>query len=555
MIYRKSHASGRLHPFLTDPFKSPLELCCSLQITFHLVIAPSPREVSSQPSMEVLLSAVAGDPVSRFISFLAQNYGTHTCEQEDRRRLERVLLRMHTVVEEAEGRHITNRGMLRQLKALIEGMYLGYYMVDRLRVQSLGLGVESVEDNEVSHEIQPFAVPTFNTAKRLRFAVAASITKNAPEAFGTGSTTKLKSVLECLEAYTADMREFVMLLGSCPRLSRRPYDAYLHMDKCMFGRHVEKEQLINFLLCGDDSHDGTNFSILPVMGARRVGKKTLVQHACRDERVRDRFSHMFFYKGDDLNTGGFAVNCKAGSGKYLFVVDFGWDVNEAAWESFRSCLQKMPGAGSKTVVIGRTDQVAKMGTAQAIRMKKLPQEEYWYFFKALAFGSMDPDENPKLASLGMQLATLLNGSFLGANVIGGVLRANPDAKFWCSILLRIRELVRKHGSLGIHTDPEDLFERNVHAKFTKSSCVGPVVQGYLAYDLRETGPEQSELPKLTWQQLLTGAEIPHDEDKFDVLAWRSRIPPYRDYIVTFEKQKPRRKVSKRNHPAPRKTSA
>ncbi|VAI22523.1 unnamed protein product [Triticum turgidum subsp. durum] len=96
--------------------------------------------------MEVLISAAAGDLVSRFISFLAQSYGTHTCEEEDRTRLERILLRMHSVVEEAEGRHITNRGMLRQLKALIEGMYLGYYMLDRLRVQSLG--EESIEDDE-----------------------------------------------------------------------------------------------------------------------------------------------------------------------------------------------------------------------------------------------------------------------------------------------------------------------------------------------------------------------------------------------------------------------
>ncbi|VAI22521.1 unnamed protein product [Triticum turgidum subsp. durum] len=101
--------------------------------------------------MEVLISAAAGDLVSRFISFLAQSYGTHTCEEEDRTRLERILLRMHSVVEEAEGRHITNRGMLRQLKALIEGMYLGYYMLDRLRVQSLG--EESIEDDEPDNNL------------------------------------------------------------------------------------------------------------------------------------------------------------------------------------------------------------------------------------------------------------------------------------------------------------------------------------------------------------------------------------------------------------------
>jgi hypothetical protein len=151
--------------------------------------------------MEVLISAVAGDLVSRFISFLAQNFGTHTCEEDDRRRLERILLRMNTVVEEADGRHITNKGMFLQLKTLMEGVYLGYYMLDILKVQSLG--EKSVEDDEVSYGSQSYAVCTFNTAKRLCFA---SAMKNKPVAFGTGSTIKLKSVLESLEAKTADMR-------------------------------------------------------------------------------------------------------------------------------------------------------------------------------------------------------------------------------------------------------------------------------------------------------------------------------------------------------------
>jgi hypothetical protein len=46
--------------------------------------------------------------------------------------------------------------------------------------------------------------------------------KNKPVEFCTGSTIKLKIVLESLEAKTADMREFVILLSSCPRLVRQP---------------------------------------------------------------------------------------------------------------------------------------------------------------------------------------------------------------------------------------------------------------------------------------------------------------------------------------------
>ena len=115
-----------------------------------------------------------------------------------------------------------------------------------------------------------------------------------------------------------------------------------------------------------------------------------------------------------------------------------------------------------------------------IWMKSLSQEEYWYYFKALAFGSMDPDEHPKLASLGMQLATELKGSFLGANILGEMLRSNPNARFWHAILSSVRALVQEHMfSVGVH--PEDLLERNVPVGFTNVSFVGAQSQGCLVH--------------------------------------------------------------------------
>ena len=211
-------------------------------------------EGSSQLSTEVLISAVAGDLASRFISFLAHIYDTRTCEDDDRRRLELVLLRIHAVVEEAEGRHITNRRMFLQLKALIQGVYLGHYMLDR---------------------------------------------------------------------------------------------------------------------------------------------------------------------------------CKAVSGSTCLLWISSYDVDETTWANFQSYLQKLPGTEIKIVVTGRAEQVANLGTAQPIRLKSLSEEESWYYLKALAFGSMDPDEHPKLASLGMQLATLLQGLFLGANIRATKSEPKCSILAWC----------------------------------------------------------------------------------------------------------------------------
>ncbi|XP_006662757.1 disease resistance protein RGA2-like [Oryza brachyantha] len=485
--------------------------------------------------MEFLVSAAASDLISRFISSVAQNYSNHASKADDRARLERVLLRMHSVVEEADGRHITNRGILLQLKGLMEGFYVGCYKLDKIKFQPPPEEEEGIED-EVSHEVQ-------SAFKRFRFADA--IRKHTPVAFGSRSTRTLKDVVEGLETKIADMREFVILLGSYPCVPRQPYSTFLFMEQCMFGRRVEKEQVINFLLCSDPHEPFV--SVLPIIGPRNIGKKTLVQHACQDERVRNFFSHILFFKEDDLKIGELSVNSKASPGKYLFVIEFIWDVvDEAAWTKFQSYLQNMKATGIKVVVLSRTEDIAKFGTSQPIRLKRLSEEGYWYYFKALAFGSMDPDEHPRLASLAMQVANEMNGSFIGATIIGDVLRANPNTQLWKRMLLMLTQLRQKHmSSSGLH--PTDLLGRNIPYDFS----LGGQVQDYLVYDLRVADPAQSELPNWTWREMLLGGDVPV-EDKFDVLIWKSRIPPYCAYIVTHEKRKPRCSVGKRKHLALRK---
>src|SRR5947207_2891506 len=76
--------------------------------------------------------------------------------------------------------------------------------------------------------------------------------------------------------------------------------------------------------------------------------------------------------------------------------------------------------GSKVIITSRSDHVVKLGAAGAIRVKLMPREVYWYYLKLMAFGSTNPDEHPELASIAMEIAAELDGSFLDANVIGGL---------------------------------------------------------------------------------------------------------------------------------------
>ncbi|WVZ71770.1 hypothetical protein U9M48_020313 [Paspalum notatum var. saurae] len=81
--------------------------------------------------MDMVLSAVGGDLVSRFMSFIIKKFQTPVITTgDDRARLQRLLLRAGTIVEEADGRRVSSHGMLLQLRQLKEAMYRGYYELD-----------------------------------------------------------------------------------------------------------------------------------------------------------------------------------------------------------------------------------------------------------------------------------------------------------------------------------------------------------------------------------------------------------------------------------------
>uniref|UniRef100_A0A0D9XPD7 Disease resistance N-terminal domain-containing protein n=1 Tax=Leersia perrieri TaxID=77586 RepID=A0A0D9XPD7_9ORYZ len=470
--------------------------------------------------MDILISAVASDLLSRLFSYLIQKYEQqHTTTGGDLVRLRNVLLRIHTVVEEAESRQIRNQGMILQLKGLMEGMFLGYYVLDTFKFQSVEEeGVD--EDQQVSRKRLCFSTGTSRRASLL--------------ALPTERGTVLKNVLESLEIKISDVRELVMLLASCPPLPQQPYSTYLFMDKCMFGRHGEKEQVIDFIL-----HDDQNLAVLPIIGPHRIGKRTLVHHACQDERVRDHFLDVVFLHGDDLGNISLIP-----SRKYLCIVEFSLDVDVEAWKIFRSYMKNAAVGGSKVIIIGRTDEILQWGTVQPIRLQSLSPEMYWYYFKELSFGSMNPDEHPKLAFLGMQVAKELQGSFLGANILGHILRANPNAAIWNGILRGLREMSRNRLSVFTEHPPEGNSPKKNHPSDT-AKLTFLRSRGCMMYDLREVGHFQSNIPRLTPGGVELEGEIPYNLG-FDVLVWISRIPPFCKYVATFWKPRPRRIVRRKN---------
>ncbi|XP_037480963.1 uncharacterized protein LOC119358590 [Triticum dicoccoides] len=462
--------------------------------------------------MEVAISAVAGELVSRFVTFLMNKYHSSSHAQSEEtvvERLQHVLLRAVTIVEEADARYITNSGMMMQLKMLSEAMYRGHSLLDASRYRALqdAAGFDEVSSDDPSSSSLYFAIPL----KRSRTAMVKDDKAMRPGSHGA---------LENLEIAVANMAEFVVLLGGCERMSRRPYDVYLYTDNFMFSRHAEKQKLLSFLLEQNDPPGDHALAVFPVIGGVAVGKKTLVAHVCGDERVRSCFSSILHLNGDShlrmLDDGRTMFGRTT-----LVVIEFASDVGDDDWKSFQSFFRRM-GRGSKIIIISKFKTVARSGSVKPIFLNALSYDELRYLFKTLAFGSADPVEHPRLVQIADEITKVLHsvqGSLVEVNVFADVLRRNLDVQFWCCILNKGIRLVKRNLSIyGVH--PTLLIEQGQPVDITDLAS-HPL--SMIPYKPKE------ESPSVSLGALVADPSIRPDGD-FTLVAWESRIPPHKSFV-------------------------
>jgi len=389
--------------------------------------------------MDTILSAVLGELASRSINFfIKKSSKPKALDVEDS--LQRSLLRAQVIIDEAAGRHITNQAMLQQLDMLRDAMYQACYMHDTFRYQSHS--EKDAKDQVVSH--------SFSLSKVNHLKVIDSSSRN------TLILEQLQDTLDNLNCMILDMKELVMFITIYPRLYRQPYSMHLLLGNCMFGRQMEAELVLNFLL-HTQPHGADELEVLPVVGPGKVGKSTLVAHVCNDERVRGHFSEIMFLSDHDLKDEKLTFPVERCVKKYqnsllnnvgrmLIVVEAAGDINIDERKRFYAASKRCMRNGSKFLITSWSDKITKLGTVRAVTLKYLSDEAYWYFFKTLTFGSTDPMMNPKMAYMAMEIARMLNRSFFGATGTICVLMNNFDICYWCKVMTFLRGLVKWYDS-------------------------------------------------------------------------------------------------------------
>jgi len=469
--------------------------------------------------MEMLFSAVLSEAITRSISFfIGKCTKLQGHEVEDR--LRRVLLRAQVIINEAMARQITNQAMLQQLDMLRGAMQRGHYMLDTFRCQS------QVE-KDAKHQVlsSSFSHSKVNYLKDLCYS-----NRN------TQILGEVQKALDNLSSMIVDMEEVVMFLASYRRLYRQPYSMHILLGNCMFGRQMETELAVKFLL-HTQHEDHEELEVLPVVGPSKVGKSTFVAHVSKDERVCDYFSKVLWLRDHDFTDDEPAFregcstklrNCVSNLNKeerLLVILELVGDLNEDVWNKLYSCSKQSMARGSKIIITSRSDKVVRFGTIQALTLMYLPQEAFWYLFKILAFGSMDPDIHVRHMQVAMEMAEIFDNSLNGVHVVSSLLRDNFDIHFWCKIRRFMRRLIQKNISkFGEH--PSDLLRQNRFAQFGRMAIPSESFFGCLQYERSS----QEEIPKITMKDVLFGTIA---LEKSDILLRTSQIPPYYSYVYTW----------------------
>lgn len=445
---------------------------------------------------------------------------TSTTDDNRLHDLERLLLRISIIMEEAEGRQITNRALICQLNLLRKEMYREYFNLDTLRYHRT-----EVQGYDVSHS---FSHSELNNAKH-RFL---STTDSHRE-------EELQQVIEYFNNIIEDANGLVVFLRNYPPLYRQPYSAHLLIGKCMFGRQMEMDTIMDFLF-RKEHLDVESVAILPIVGPTHVGKSTLVAHVYNDARVRSYFSRILLFTGDDINRENIATLKDCGmimhrssssitkDDRVLSIIEFSSDADEVSWNKFYSSYRAYLGRHIKIIITSRSNKIIKFGTTQGLALNFLPPEAYWYFFKILIFGSVYSVDHPVLESIAMEIARRLRGSFMGANKISAMLQKQFVSQHWKRCLGNLNKNIQWNVSL-FGQEPFELVNKNKAISMQISD------DEFAVTDNRRACLVNENHPVITIEDVLC-KRIKY-AGEFQVLLWKSHVLPYSSYAArcTIEK--------------------
>ena len=175
-------------------------------------------------------------------------------------RLQSVLSTINDVLDEAQRRSIGDQALTGWLRKLKDAAFDADDVVDEFQYEALRR--RNQRRNQLIGTVSDFVSPNNQIAFRLKMA------------------RKIKKIHKRLNHIAEERSKFHLAQGSTSEraLDRETFSIVNESE--VYGRDEDKEKIINFLVSADD---GSDVSVLPIVGLGGVGKTTLAQLAYNDQ--------------------------------------------------------------------------------------------------------------------------------------------------------------------------------------------------------------------------------------------------------------------------------